>query len=92
MLEPPARNSKATGEQQDENDDKNYSQPSRREITPVPAMRPSRQRSEECQNQEHDQYGSKHCLLLLPGDENGAAALKNLFDLTSARLASDMDP
>ena len=48
-----------------------------RGITPVPAMRPPRQRPKKCQNQDHDQDRSKHVLApSLRTQSTGAASLE----------------
>src|SRR5208282_4288317 len=49
--------------QENDDDDQNQPHSTRRDVTPLPAMRPSRQCAEECQYQHHDQYSSKHCSL-----------------------------
>lgn len=51
--------------QENDDDDQNQAQSPRRHITPFPAMRPSWQRTEECQYQDYDQYSSKHVVSLL---------------------------
>src|SRR5450755_3498548 len=52
--------------QKNDNDDTDYTHTAGRGITPIPAMRPTRQRPEKRQNQDHDQNRSKHGLLLIP--------------------------
>lgn len=37
-----------------------------RVVTPIPAVGPTRQSTQKCQNQDHDQDGSEHMRLLFP--------------------------
>ena len=47
-------------DEENENDHKDHAYSSRRVISPTPAMRPSWQCTNESQDQDYDQYGSKH--------------------------------
>ena len=57
----PAENEK------NDDDDKDQPDAAGRGITPIATMRPPWQCSEKSQNQDHDQYSSKHVLLLVIG-------------------------
>ena len=59
-----AHGSNASENEKNDDDDKYQPQAACRGIAPVPAVRPAWQRTHQRQNQDHDQYGSKHVLLL----------------------------
>jgi hypothetical protein len=59
------RISEAAEKQENDDDRKSESQSTCGGVTPLPAMRPSRQCTQERENQDHNQYCSKHGLLLL---------------------------
>jgi hypothetical protein len=61
------RISEAAEKQENDDNRKCKSQSTRGGITPLPAMRPPRQCTHERENQNHNQYCSKHDLLLLFG-------------------------
>jgi hypothetical protein len=62
--------SDAAEKQKQDHDQKDKPHSSGWEVTPVSAMRPSRQRPEKRKNEDHDQDSSKH-LLLLPSRYSG---------------------
>jgi len=51
----------APKKREDDNDKESETYASRRDIAPLPAVRPPRQSTYECQDQEDDQDSSKHC-------------------------------
>ena len=76
-----AHDSNAPKNQENDNDAEDESQSSGRSIAPVSAMRPTGQHSQKRQNQDHDQYSSKHEFLLddeIVDDEIAAQPLPKL--------------
>jgi len=57
--------SDAAENQQNDNNKKDKPQATGRGVTPFAAMRPAGQRPNEGQDQDHDQYGSKHVFSLI---------------------------
>jgi hypothetical protein len=57
----------AAEKHQNDDDEQNQPHSPGRGITPLPAMGPPRQYTQECHHQKHDQYRSEHCFLLFPG-------------------------
>src|SRR5271155_399311 len=53
--------SNTTENQKNDNDKKNKPQAAGRCITPFTTVRPARQRPDQRQNQDNDQYSSNHC-------------------------------
>ena len=60
--------------QENDNDHEDQPQSSGRSITPISAMRPPWQGTQKCQDQNHDQYSSKHVLLPCHESARGAAS------------------
>jgi len=60
--------------QKNENDQEDQPQSSGWSVAPVSTMRPSRQRAKEGQDQDHDQYSSKHVSAPGYGFMKGAAS------------------
>src|SRR5271157_2792882 len=59
------RGSNPAENQQNDYDQEDQPHSSGRVVTPVPAMRPPWQDTQQCQNQDDDQYSSKHIVLLV---------------------------
>ena len=60
-----ARGSNPAENQQNDYDQEDQPHSSGRVVTPLPAMRPPWQDTQQCQNQDDDQYSSKHIVLLV---------------------------